>query len=715
MKNNFTTTTRKAIMLAAACTAMIVNQASAQSQEHTDAHCGSDIVMHRLYAQYPGLQQEAELKQQQALEEGKRNLQQNRSATPPTYIIPVVFHIVHDYGTENISDAQILDEMRILNEDFRKLNPDTSAIVPPFDTLAADAQIEFRLAQLDPEGNCTNGIDRIPSMETYVGDDGSKLNRWPRDKYLNVWVVKSMENGVAGYAYYPGAVDGFLYPFDGVIILQDYIGSIGTGAVGRSRALTHEIGHYLGLPHTWGSTNSPGVACGDDGILDTPQTMGWQTCNLTSNAVCTVGQPENVQNFMEYAYCSNMFTYGQRDVMHYSLNSSTGDRNNLWSNDNLAATGVLNVQPLCKPHADFEANRRMVCEGGSVQLFDASWSSNATSWNWTVSGPTQYTSTAQNPNFINLNTPGWYDVTLIASNATGSDTITKQNWIQVAPDAATFTSVYSEGFENPNVFYLGYVSNNRYGNGSFFHQSNWAAHTGTGSAMLNNYGNTVNGDIDELITPSYYLSYLTSIQLQFSYSYATSATAADLNTQVLKVYASVDCGQTWTVRWTKSGSQLANGGYFNTFYVPQNQNSWTTVNINLPALYAAPNVRFKFEFTSPEDGVGNNLFIDDINIVANGVGVEENSNGADFNVYPNPGDGNSTIAYALTEQSTVKADLYDISGRLVRNIYSGEQAAGNYTMPVADETNPLAPGTYLIQMMIGDKVSTRQYIVTSQE
>lgn len=704
-------------MLAAACTAMIVNQAFAQSLEtHDEKHCGQHHMLNSLYAKYPGLQAEAEYKQQRSWEEGKQNLQNNRDFTPPTYIIPVVFHIVHDYGTENISDAQILDQMMILNRDFRKNNADTSLIVQPFPALAADTKIEFRLAQIDPDGNCTNGIDRIASMETYVGDDGSKMNQWPRDKYLNVWVVKSMENGVAGYAYYPGAVDGFLFPYDGIIILQDYIGSIGTSSPNTSRALTHEIGHYLSLAHPWGSNNNPGVACGDDGILDTPETKGWTSCpTAAASKVCDTAVVENFQNYMDYSYCSYMFTYGQRDAMHYALNSSTADRNNLWSASNLAATGVLNVQPVCLPHADFKANRKMVCEGGSVTFTDLTWSSSATSWNWTLSGPTTLTSTAQNPSFTNLNVPGWYTVTLIASNATGSDTITRPNYLLVSTDAATLSAVYSESFEDPNVFYLGYVANNRYGNGSFFHQSNWAAHTGNGSALLNNHNNTINGDIDELITPSYYLSYLSSLQLQFSYTYATAATSADLNTQVLKVYSSIDCGQTWTVRWTKSGSQLVNGGYDPNFYIPQNSTFWSTITVNLPASCAAPNVRFKFEFTSPEDGVGNNLYIDDINILANGVGMEENNAAGDFSVYPNPGDGNSTIAYTLNEQSTVKADLFDISGRLVRTIYNGEQAAGNYTMPVSDETTPLAPGTYLIQMMIGDKVSTQKYIVTAQE
>ncbi len=709
MKNRFTKTT----LVLAAFSVLFVGKAFAQAGQHEEKHCGLTGQLNSLYAKYPGLQQEAEAKHAASWEEGKRNLENaDRSTTPPVFIIPVVFHVIHDYGVENISDAQILDQMMILNRDYRKLNADTAQIVAPFDSIAADCEIEFRLAQIDPNGNCTNGIDRIPSMETYVGDDGSKLNRWPRDMYLNVWVVKSMMNGVAGYAYYPGAVDGFLYPYDGVIILQDYIGSIGTSSVNTSRALTHEIGHYLSLPHCWGNTNQPGVACGDDGILDTPETKGWTTCNTAASAVCTVGQPENVQNYMEYAYCSKMFTFGQKAAMHYALNSSTADRNNLWSAANLAATGCLNTQPTCAPHADFDINRMMVCEGGSVTLTDLSWTSAATSWQWTLSGPTTLTSTSQNPSFTNLTATGTYNVQLIATNSAGSDTMIKYNYLTVSPDQAMVSPLYSESFEDPNCMYLGYISNNRYGNSSYFYRNPYAAYTGTNSVMLNAYGNTLNGDIDELITPSYDMRFHTGLQLTFRYAYATAATAADLNTQVFKVWSSTDCGQTWSPRWTSLNSNVCTAGYSSTTFVPTQQD-WALVTINLPASFSSQaNVRFKFEFTSPEDGVGNNLFIDDINILHGNVGINENNSGAAFDVYPNPGDGNSTIAYSLNKNANVKCDIMDVSGRVVSSVDKGEQAVGSYTMPMVAEGVDLAPGTYMIQMTIGETVSTRKYIVT---
>lgn len=109
------------------------------------------------------------------------------------------------------------------------------------------------------------------------------------------------------HTYYPGASSNV----DGVLCLSSYIGSIGTSSVGRSRVMTHEIGHSLNLSHVWGDTNEPGVACGDDNVSDTPETKGWTSCTL-NGSVCNPPIVENVQNYMEYSYCDVMFTEGQK-------------------------------------------------------------------------------------------------------------------------------------------------------------------------------------------------------------------------------------------------------------------------------------------------------------------------------------------------------------------------------------------------------------------
>jgi hypothetical protein len=311
--------------------------------------CGTTQAMKDLFAKDPKAAEECRL-----LWENNKYTEKDGVDSTTVYRIPIVFHIIHQYGPENISDAQVLDQMRILNEDFRKLNADTADIVPEFVPFAWDSKIEFYLAKLDPQGNCTNGIEHLFSNTSNGGDDYSKLNQWNRTKYLNVWVTNTIGSaGVAGYAYYPDATGGGFFFADGIIILNDYIGSIGTSNAFRSRALTHEIGHYLSLAHTWGNTNDPDVACGDDGVQDTPLTEGSETCVLNRNSCedepgpgspFTTDVIDNVQNYMEYSYCSMMYTKGQTQRMRLALNSEAGGRSNLWSAENLVATGT-NVEP----------------------------------------------------------------------------------------------------------------------------------------------------------------------------------------------------------------------------------------------------------------------------------------------------------------------------------------------------------------------------------
>src|SRR5690606_12907667 len=125
----------------------------------------------------------------------------------------------HNDGAENISNAQVEDAMRVLNDDFNKMNPDWVNAEAEFIDLVADIGIEFRLARLDPDGNCTNGITRTMSPLTNEGDQSMKnLIQWPRDAYLNVWVAASA-NGAAGYTYRPGSVADFPTG-DGIVMLH---------------------------------------------------------------------------------------------------------------------------------------------------------------------------------------------------------------------------------------------------------------------------------------------------------------------------------------------------------------------------------------------------------------------------------------------------------------------------------------------------------------
>ncbi|MFM7106864.1 MAG: M43 family zinc metalloprotease, partial [Flavobacteriales bacterium] len=252
--------------------------------------CGTDIENNKNRARNPFLVA-AQDHYNELMRAEMMNLQTNRDGDLEAVLtLPLVFHILHLDGPENISDAQILDAVEVLNRDYAKLNPDTINIVHGFDTIAANCRIQFKLATKDPLGNCTNGIERIRTIETLQGDNGSKLNQWPRERYINVWSVARINSGAAGYSQYPSSViDQESARADGVLIKHDYLGRIGTGVDFKSRALTHEIGHFLDLAHLWGNTNEPEVACGEDGVDDTPVTEGHSSCALNDFS-CSAAQ-----------------------------------------------------------------------------------------------------------------------------------------------------------------------------------------------------------------------------------------------------------------------------------------------------------------------------------------------------------------------------------------------------------------------------------------
>ena len=322
-------------------------------------YCGQWMMEEAFFNAHPGAREAAEEADQRLEEETQVFEDFNRDEL---IIIPVVFHVIHYNGPENISDEQIYSGIEVMNRDFRKLNPDTADVITEFEDIAADSEIEFRLAQIDPNGNCHTGINRIVSPLTYVGDgDVKDLIQWPRNSYLNVWVVENA-NGAAGYSLYPSSVNGAMGAGnDGIVVAHDYTGNIGTSNNYRSRTLTHEAGHWMNLRHPWGNSNSPGDPenCDmDDNVDDTPLTSGWTTCNLDGE---TCGSLDNVQNYMDYSYCSRMFTEGQKTRMRTAALSSIAQRNQLSQASNLQATGVAGPDILCE--AKFDLDRDVVCIG----------------------------------------------------------------------------------------------------------------------------------------------------------------------------------------------------------------------------------------------------------------------------------------------------------------------------------------------------------------
>ncbi|MBT4738497.1 MAG: hypothetical protein HOO15_04695, partial [Flavobacteriales bacterium] len=293
--------------------------------------------------------------------EDKLWINQNSTASNKrsTITIPIVVHVIHrtnhaniGSGT-NISDARIEDAIRILNEDYSKTNPEFPN--PPRNTFLSSSgnpNLEFCLATIDPSGNPTNGITRTSTTQTNWdaddqggwGSDGEAnamkktssggIDSWDYQRYLNIWVcdlTNSQSGGMTlGYAYLPGLPSGGWSGDqtwkDGLVVDFQWFGTI-QGASGDGRTATHEIGHYLGLNHTFCESQSGGCCDNDDNnVDDTPLCydsnndgpyFGPVTSSTNNNTCNDIGQGfssdllDMDENFMAYSQNTWMFSHDQ--------------------------------------------------------------------------------------------------------------------------------------------------------------------------------------------------------------------------------------------------------------------------------------------------------------------------------------------------------------------------------------------------------------------
>ena len=916
------------LSLSLATAALLCSSTALNAQ--TPKPCGTDEVRERMIEENPDLlrlEAEYELGLQEYLQMKAGLRDDNDTAV---YVLPVVFHILYDptspSDAHNITDAQVYQAMNVLNTDYAKENADIADVCCGFQAIAADTRIKFQLATKDPFGNCTNGIDRITSQRSTDGGNFSKLNSWFRDRYVNVWVVRSLGSSdsfqPAGFSQLPPDVQddsGLLR--DGVILLHDYTGDNGTSNVFRSRTLTHEMGHYLNLKHVWGGTNAPGIACGDDSVDDTPMTKGHNSCNdvdlydsfcswqpvdalytfqdvtltsgstdptpvpvvmldwpeevaLTLSPVTAVGVSsnsevaetftfsqwgtgaqegdsvfndltgqlsnskyysftvtpevgksmtlsgltfnvdrsatgprtfavrssvnnyssniaavvtgadtiglrvpsantfffvadnsgtrytakvntpaagflnlaspvtfriyawnaedgdgnfsvdglsvlgqfgiiENTQNYMEYAYCSLMFTEGQSDRMRATLNSGVSGRSTLWSEGNHIYTGTAGNEVACGPKADFYAADRFVCIGVPVKFKDNSTNATPTSWAWTFEGGNPATSDQQNPT-VSFNESGPRNVTLTVGNDQGSSSTSKWDAVVIGTEYPEVNGLLQEPFDNATNFNF-WPKVNYEGNASSWQWNSQVGHNAPGSAMLNaSETYTLIQDLfppnnfhdkDVLLTPILEMPYYTGINMSFWYAYSTRTSTTDDITESLKVFASSDCGKSWLLRLTLDGAALVTAGVRSPGYVPTTD-EWRKGTFTLPSIFAGDHVRLKFEYSS---GLySNDLYIDDVNIDATNVSVDEIAQSGNISLMPNPASNSLTVVLDLAGATTGTLSFLDMTGRIV---HTQAVNAGESQLDLDLEHMGLTSGVYLVRLKHANGQRTERLVV----
>jgi hypothetical protein len=626
--------------------AILVMTISAFAQK-TVRDCGTTDYMQQQLQLDPTYKQNL----QQLEDYTKKFAAENPQGTRTVYTIPVVVHVVYNTTTQNISDAQVLTQIDVLNQDFRRLNPDVNETPAAWVPVAADCEINFCLAAQDPSGNATSGITRTSTTKTSFSTNNNVKfntqggeNAWDRNKYLNLWVC-NLSGTTIGYATFPGGAANV----DGVVIDYTTFGTIGTASppFHLGRTATHEIGHWLNLFHIWGDD---GTGCnGSDQVADTPnqadQTFG---CPLpTIRISCTNGPNGDMYpNYMDYTDdgCMDLFTLGQKTRMQAAI---TGTRS------------ALLTSPGCTPPGGETCNTPSGLNASAITTSSATlnWSAatNAISYNiqYRPVGGGSFTTTTSSTTSkaisgLSSGTQYEFQVQTVCSGGTSAFS----GLTTFTTTTPTCTDVYepnnSKGVAKP--ISTGVTINAKIGTATdkdFFSFTNSASQPNI-SVSLSSM--PVDYDID-LFQPN-------GTKVSSSQNAGTE--------DELMVYNTSTVG-TYKVRVYSGGGEFNNSDCYDLLVQIGNSPFRTT-------------------------GLANN----------------EKISGAVTNIFPNPSKGNMTIQYNSSANSSVQMLAYDLMGRI---IFNQESYATEGTNSFSVNIHDLAPGVYVFEIKNGTDVSRMKFSI----
>ncbi|MFW5762465.1 MAG: M43 family zinc metalloprotease [Cyclobacteriaceae bacterium] len=626
------------------------------------------------------------------------NWLQKRSAVPPqrfrtfgskeeNYVVPVVVHVIHNGEAvgvgSNISDAQVQSQIDVLNEDFQRMNDDTIFTRDIFKPVAADVGIEFQLAKRTPENLPTNGIVRIfspvESWSVFTDEYELKaLSYWPAEDYLNIWVVKDLKNNFVAYATYPisdlpGVDDpNFNRLIDGIVVGHKYFGSVDKGdfsglddVLNKGRTVTHEIGHYFGLRHTWGD----GGCNVDDYCDDTPNT-GSATfdCPLTKEA-CDGVTPAMIENFMDYTddSCMNLFTQCQKSRMLTVLFNSPR---------RLSLLSSLGAEPPDQLPYDLSLN--------------AVYKPNKIFTGESVSPIIEVVNVGKNPVntfklILNINEQVFNleinDADLASEQAKifslpGIDLISGQNSLEL--EIVEVEGFTDDNFLNNQKFFKFLANTNKdfipalktfnedlgqWGTLNEDDRRTWEiieAPSGnpTASMELFNYRNS--GTTDWLVSPALDFTFVPEAAMSFRYAYGGVSSSTDGLAVLLYTHGGDTLQE---VLFERFGSALNTVSEFTSrrAFQPDSLGAFEEVNIDLSKYAGQPDIRIAF---LASNGNGNNIFIDDIEFFAESnpfsLQVPEN---IFVRAFPNPSyDKNFNLTFNLEQRQQVNLLVVDAFG-----------------------------------------------------
>lgn len=653
------------------------------------------------------------------------------------YTIPVVFHVIHDNGVGNISQVQIQDAIDALNADYNRMNADSvnwrNTVDAPFQPIVGDIQITFKLAKLDPDGNCTNGIVRVnaPQLSYNATDDVKSSSdggsdSWDVSMYMNVWVVNTIETdgqGVTlGYATLPyfGISNNA-----GIVIRNDAVGRTGIGTANSDgRTLTHEAGHFLGLLHTFQAPFFGGGTSGchtddcyntGDYICDTPPAaQATFTCNfnlntcsdIPLNSAYGIDVNDMIENYMSYDACTNMFSDGQRNRMWSVLDSiSFPEYNNLVSASNAVSTGINLPDVLCT--ADFASDARIICAGETINFSDESYNL-VTSRTWSFPGGTPSSLTDSAVSVV-YNTAGIYDVSLsVTDGSTNADTL-RTAYIVVLDNPGNKDTLYDD-FENYSSFpdYDNWVVQTGYQQS--FEITNTASLSADHSLVLPIHG--FNGvRADELVSGVYDFSNApvdSNFYINFKYAYKNRVGNTSNATNYIKIFISQDCGETWLARKNIIGNNFGNG-VESASYVPT-FTDWNSEELMLPVSQVQySNFRFKFVIGTED---ANNFYLEDVNVYIasqSHLSFNEIISENELMVYPNPVKEELNIQFDFHSAEIVDVELLDLSGRKIQSLLNNKKVEKGSTSQFS--LKGVSKGIYLVKTAVKGQNFIKKIVV----
>lgn len=646
------------------------------------------------------------------------------------FYIPVVVHVIHrgeTVGTgTNISDAQIISQIKVLNNDFNRLNADASNTPSEFQSVAGSLNIEFVLAKQDPNGDETTGIVRVKGSRTSwsTSNDGAlkATSYWPAEDYLNIWVT-NLSSTLLGYAQFPvsdlagleDADDNRLT--DGVVIDYLVFGSSDDGSFDlddefdKGRTATHEIGHYLGLRHIWGDDDG---ACGGDGdyVSDTPD-QSEESSGCLTHPQTTCGVHKMFQNYMDYTddACMNMFTQDQVGRMitvmensprRKTLSASKGlEEPDSTSIKDIALINITEPSPVrCEESA---APVIVIRNNGNVNVTNLKVTYSINSRAETTVSKTDIPdftpgteisvplstlnfSAGENILTVSVSKPNGY-----TDKNTSDNALSKTVIVNTASDIIPLRQDFDASFEDQ--WTLVNPSGGR----------NWQSITTNYNQSLyfNAAANKTEGDAAWLVSPVLDFSAATTASVFFDLSYRYLSTDGNRNDlDNLQVLASSDCGVTYDkVLFDETGTALSvSDDAVNS--TPTKAGDWKRNYVKLTDFAGKSNVRLAFVFTNDN---GNNIYIDNIEFF---VSDDPNPNSVNnpFVVYDSdpitPSD--FYITFNLTERQSVQYELTDTMGRQV--VAQQLDDVLNQTYEVNAEHT--STGIYFLRLQIGQNYYT---------